>query len=77
MPLFVYKAASDTGQTHTDRIERDNIADVAEYLRQKGLYPWEIRKLTILNQDLYDLLKIPIGLKTVAVICRQLNFFLE
>jgi len=77
MPLFIYKAADGAGKTVTDRIDRNSKAEVAEFIRSRGLYPLTIRKGSPLNMDLSDLLKKPVSLKTLSLFCRQLSFFLE
>ena len=77
MPLFVYKAADSAGKAVTDRIDRNSAAEVTQYLRLKGLYPLEVRKLSPLNTDLSDLIKKPVSMKATALFCRQLSFFLD
>ena len=77
MPLFAYKAADRAGKTIKGRIDRSSAAEVSEFLRLKGYYPLKVRRLSLLNMDMSDLLKKPIRLKTLAVFCRQLSFLLE
>ena len=77
MPLFVYKAADNSGKIITDKINKNSISDVSEYLRQRGLYPLEIHKFSMLNMEISDLIKRPVNLKSLSLFCRQLSFFLE
>ncbi|MDR2649466.1 MAG: type II secretion system F family protein [Clostridiales bacterium] len=77
MPLFVYKAANEAGKTLAGRIDRNSAHEVTEYLALKGLYPLEVRKLSLFSSDISDLIKKPVSLRALALFCRQLSFFLE
>ena len=77
MPLFYYKAADEAGKILKNTIDKDNQAEVTEYLSSKGLYPLKVRKLSLLNMEISDLIKKPVSLKTLALFCRHLSFFME
>jgi len=77
MPLYKYKAANEEGKTILGTVERNQSEEVTEYLIQKGLYPLKVRKLTLFDRDISDILKKPIRLKSLALFCRQLSFFME
>jgi len=77
MPLYNYKAANEEGKTISGTVERNKAEEVTEYLIQKGLYPLKVRKHTLLDLDISDILKKPISLKSLALFCRQLSFFME
>jgi len=77
MPLFNYKAANEEGKTISGTVERNNAEEVSEYLIQKGLYPLKLRKHSLLDRDISDILKKPIRLRSLALFCRQLSFFME
>ena len=68
MPLFVYKAADSSGKILTDKINKNSVSDVSEYLRQKGLYPLQIHKFSMLNMEISDLIKRPVNLKSLSLI---------
>ncbi len=43
MPVFVYQALDENGRTHEDEIVAESSAAARELLRDKGLYPVEVR----------------------------------
>jgi len=77
MPLYKYKAVNEERKTVSGTVERNNAEEVTEYLIQKGLYPLKVREQTLLDRDISDILKKPISLKSLALFCRQLSFFME
>lgn len=70
MPEFTYKAQNAAGSMLKGTMEAANEAFVLQSLRGKGYYPIEIKK-AVPSRELKMDLFLKVGLKDIAVFCRQ------
>ncbi len=76
MPLFKYKAISDTGEKIEGTYETDTKTQVIYMIRQKRYYPVKVEEVVEGKEISFDLFR-KVKTKDIAVFCRQFHAMLN
>ncbi|MDI6601931.1 MAG: type II secretion system F family protein [Thermoanaerobacteraceae bacterium] len=71
MPSYEYRARDEAGRLIIGTLEGDSSASVRANLREKKLYPVDIKEKAAKNDVSLTLLKAKVKVKDIAIFCRQ------
>lgn len=77
MDLFKYRAMDSNGNSFIGTIQSENLADARIRLQQGGFIVLELNRLSIIKKLIGNIESKKIGIKYLAVFCRQLHIVLK